>query len=322
MPISTIWERRALLFACPLALLTLLLLAGWLRHDPSAIRHPLQVLGLSHEGDGLEGVLGKEKPAEEDGFTIVSPTYRRLETLPQFLDNYANGNLSSLRKIVLLWNDIENDPPPSFLGTLDTYRVPVVLEQRHINSLNQRFHPTEHVKTNCVFSVDDDMIFKPEDVEYGYQAWKDQNKGRQRMLGFIAREVRRKGQQVIYDQPHKEYHMVLTKAAFYHTDWMKGYWANDAVMKSLREYVEEHDNCEDIFMSFLHAHHTRTPPIFVKPEIKIDFGGNDGISSRKGHLQRRAACVKRFNEAFGDDTLVPTDTILERVRPDLWDQWG
>ncbi|KAM3414648.1 Glycosyltransferase family 64 protein C4 [Cercospora zeina] len=116
--------------------------------------------------------------------------------------------------------------------------------------------------------------------------------------------------------------MVLTKAAFYHTDWMKAYWADDAVTTSLREYVEKQDNCEDILMSFLHAHFARIPPIFVKPEVMVDFGGSDGVSSRKGHLQYRLACVQRFNEAFGEGTLVPNDMVFQRVRPELWDQWG
>ncbi|KAF2209955.1 glycosyltransferase family 64 protein [Cercospora zeae-maydis SCOH1-5] len=211
---------------------------------------------------------------------IVSPTYRRLQSLPKFLGNYANGNLTSLRKVMLLWNEIENDPPASFLESLGTYNVPVILEQRHVTSLSQSFHPSGNVNTNCVFLVEDDVILKPEDIDSEYQVWKKQTKGRQRMLNFVAREARKQQQQLIYNQPREEYHMALTKAAFYHTDWMKAYWADDAVTTSLREN-------EDILVSFLRALFARVPPISVRPEVMIDFGGSDGISSGKGHLVYR-----------------------------------
>ncbi|KAM3414649.1 hypothetical protein BST61_g9808 [Cercospora zeina] len=153
-------------------------------------RHPLQVLILSHANDGLEKVLGRESPAEQEGFTqilpvrlaclqtliqsIVSPTYRRLETLPKFLDNYTNGNLTSLRKIILLWNDIENDP-----------RLLSSISSTHTMSQSSSSNDTSTHSTSASTRARISRLI-PEVIEFGYQVWKDQNKGRQRMLGFVA----------------------------------------------------------------------------------------------------------------------------------------
>lgn len=126
--------------------------------------------------------------------------------------------------------------------------------------------------------------------------------------------------------------MVLTKAAFYHVDWMDAYWSADATMTALRVYVNEREylhmykpplpvlrasldsNCEDVLMAYLHAHHTRTPPLYVKPFSKTDIGKKDGISKTKGHIKAREACVRRFNEAFGAETLVTSDVVVQRVQ--------
>lgn len=109
--------------------------------------------------------------------------------LPSFLDTYASGTIPSLRRILILWHDNTTSPPSDFLDSISSYPVPVIIEPRHI-SLNQRFHTSENVVTDCVLTIDDDMRYKPEDIEFGYQAWKELGQGRKRMVGYVAREVR------------------------------------------------------------------------------------------------------------------------------------
>jgi hypothetical protein len=36
--------------------------------------------------------------------------------------------------------------------------------------------------------------------------------------------------------------MVLTKAAFFHHDWMKKYWSNEAAIVEAREHVEQSES--------------------------------------------------------------------------------
>ena len=50
-------------------------------------------------------------------------------------------------------------------------------------------------------------------------------------------------------------------------------------------------------MSFLYAHSTRIPPIHVDAPFK-ELGKSGGISSQKGHLEQRTACVHKFMELF------------------------
>lgn len=235
-----------------------------------------------------------------------------MKDLPKFLENYAGGNIPDLRRIILLWNDVENEPPEDFLRSLDKYeKVPVIVEQRHINSLNQRFFKSENIVTECVLSLDDDMLFEPDDIQLGFDTWKQYGQGRRRMVGFVAREATSDNAYMVAD--FHSYSMVLTKSSFFHVDWMEAYWSEDRVMTELREYVETNNNCEDILMSFLHAHHTRVPPIWFKIPF-IDTGLKKGISTNPKHLPARTACVRHFAQVLGNDTLVSSDLVLSRMK--------
>lgn len=255
---------------------------------------------------------GKTKLTVSTFRRLVVPTYRRLKDLPRFLKNYAGGNIPSLRRIVLLWNDIENEPPEEFLHSLDEYKnVPVVVEQRHINSLNQRFRKSENIRTEAVLSLDDDMLFEPADIQLGYDTWKQYGQGRRRMLGYVAREASDDKSYMV--DGFESYSMVLTKSSFFHVDWMDAYWSEDRIMTDLREYVEKHNNCEDILMAFIHAHYTRVPPLFLDVPF-TDTGLVKGISTKPHHLAARTACVRKFSKELGKDTLVSTDLKLSRMK--------
>jgi hypothetical protein len=142
--------------------------------------------------DGLDYVLGPMRQDEhEDGFTIVTPTLKREELLPAFLDNYATGNIPSLKKILLLWVNLTKEVPEYLRGPAlarSNYTVPIEIQILREPSLNQRFRPNPSIKTSCVFSLDDDILMTPAEVEAGYVAWRELGQ-RRRMLGFAARRV-------------------------------------------------------------------------------------------------------------------------------------
>ena len=56
--------------------------------------------------------------------------------------------------------------------------------------------------------------------------------------------------------------MVLTGAAFLHKYWSFLY--TTAMPAGVRDWVDEHMNCEDIAMNFLVANVTNKPPIKVR----------------------------------------------------------
>lgn len=76
-------------------------------------------------------------------------------------------------------------------------------------SLNERFRPYSNIKTSGVFSLDDDMITKPSDVETAYLAWKELGQ-RRRMLGYVGRRV---GDNFEYHSHTGPYQWVLLSAA-------------------------------------------------------------------------------------------------------------
>lgn len=128
--------------------------------------------------------------------------------------------------------------------------------------------------------------------------------------------------------------MVLTKSAFFHTDWLKAYWSSDEKLLALRDYVTERKssvpaltgrfsraaadrNCEDILMSHLVARHTRVAPIHVKVDFEDDglpSSDEHGISSIPHHGKARTECVRHFSEVLGEDTLVSTSIAIGTLK--------
>lgn len=120
--------------------------------------------------------------------SIITPTLNRQNLLPTFLDNYATGDIPSLKKIIFLWVNATEPVPQKLLQQPRDYKIPIEVLIMKDSSLNERFRPYSNIKTSAVFSLDDDMITKPSDVETAYLAWKDLGQ-RKRMLGYVSRRV-------------------------------------------------------------------------------------------------------------------------------------
>ncbi|KAF4396472.1 hypothetical protein F8388_005742 [Cannabis sativa] len=96
--------------------------------------------------------------------------------------------------------------------------------------------------------------------------------------------------------------MVLSKAAFFHRKYLDFY--TNKMSPTIHDYVTSERNCEDIAMSLLIANSTSAPPIWVKG--KIYETGSTGISSMKGHSNRRSKCLNDFISLYGKMPLVST----------------
>merc|ERR1711915_229425 len=97
--------------------------------------------------------------------------------------------------------------------------------------------------------------------------------------------------------------MVLSKAAFFHQKFLEVYTYH--MPASIQEYVSRERDCEDIAMSFLVANATGAPPVWVKG--KLFEIGPGGISSLKGHSQRRNKCLNDFVSLYGYMPLVASN---------------
>ena len=154
----------------------------------------------------------------EEQYTIVILTYKREKILSEQLSKFLK--YPYLHSIVVVWNGgISQDPPSNefklrFRSYLTSKRL--VLIKSETNSLNNRFLPFNKIKTDAVFSIDDDTISQADQVLLAFRVWRE---NRARIVGFPTRyhpfdiAMRKYGYRFT---PSCEYSMVLTGAAFYH----------------------------------------------------------------------------------------------------------
>lgn len=124
----------------------------------------------------------------------MTPTYKRDDLLPAYLDRYASGKIPSLDGIVLIWIDQASAPPQWLRDHVSSLSVPVTIRIAKSTSLNERFRPEPDVRTDAVLALDDDVKLEPEVVEKAFQAFREYGQGRKRMVGFVPRETVRDDQ--------------------------------------------------------------------------------------------------------------------------------
>ncbi|KAG5178560.1 exostosin, partial [Tribonema minus] len=228
-------------------------------------------------------------------FTVRMNTFRRNDDLKRSVDNYAL--CPAVTRIQIVWSDQENEPPPlNFFSP--AARELIEFELHTTDSLNNRFNALSPPPTEGVFSVDDDMLFKCEDLKFAHQTWRAAS---ETMVGFVPRLVTRdeetgehRYRSWWFTWWNGAYNLVLTKAAFLHRKHLDAYMTLPPKMLA---YVDAHRNCEDIAMSMVVARDTRAPPLWVRGAIR-ELGA-PGISSSGGHYRARCACLDAFAQVLG-----------------------
>ncbi|GAA5825724.1 hypothetical protein JCM11251_000351 [Rhodosporidiobolus azoricus] len=244
-----------------------------------------------------------------EGFTMFIATYQRDANLPPLLKHLTTNPPPSLRHIVLIWQNI-GTPLPSFLNStslekLSTSGVAVTVRQSKRNSMNERFRPLldweEEVYTDAVMIMDDDVVLRKDALEWGFQEFVEAiREGKGRLVGFTARdfdEGKKEGEWSYTLRPKKTYSMVLSNAAWLRKEWLQKYWEETEEMGSLRDYVDEVFNCDDILINYLVSNLTGNPPLLLQPKTPLRTIGGDGLWSR-GSVA--------INEDEDDDATSPT----------------
>lgn len=257
-----------------------------------------------------------KSPASRGGYTVLINTWRRNSVLKQSVAHYAS--CSSVDAVRVVWS--ENNPPSE---SLKAYLRKVVHSKSKSNhkpdfrfdlneedNLNNRFKPIEGLRTDAIFSIDDDVVVPCSTLEFAFSVWQSAPDS---MVGFVPRMhwVDTKNTDAIRYKYGGwwsvwwmgTYSMVLSKAAFFHQKYLEMYTYH--MPASIQEYVSRERNCEDIAMSFLVANATGAPPVWVKG--KLFEIGSSGISSLKGHSQRRNKCLNDFVSLYGYMPLVPSN---------------
>ncbi|GAO16976.1 hypothetical protein UVI_02044330 [Ustilaginoidea virens] len=231
---------------------------------------------------------------------IAMQTYRRPKELNETLRALLDEEIPSLAEVVVVWNDVESPPPGNFKSR---HGVPVRYRQSPENSLNQKLWPDPAYETQAIFLSDDDIHYKPKDLEFVFQAWR--KFGRRRMTGGFTRcavqeaNGRWKYSFCSADQGQDYYNLILSGLAFAHISFMDYYSSQDEIPKRIRAYVDQHFNCEDIAMNYLVSLLTGEGPLLVKgKDAYVSFVPANGISTRPGHIEARSQCLNDYNELF------------------------
>ncbi|CAL0299788.1 unnamed protein product [Lupinus luteus] len=249
----------------------------------------------------IYGGNGSEQPYPLKGqysqFTLLTMTYdARLWNLKMYVKHYSR--CSSVREIVVVWN---KGVPPN-LTDLDS-AVPVRIRVEEKNSLNNRFKADSLIKTRAVLELDDDIMMTCDDVERGFNVWRQHP---DRIVGFYPRLIsgtplKYRGEK--YARRHNGYNMILTGAAFIDSQLaFKRYWSKEA--KPGREMVDEYFNCEDVLLNYLYANASTTLRTvdYVRPAWAIDtskFSGAAISRNTQVHYRLRSRCLVKFSDMYG-----------------------
>ncbi|XP_058444548.1 exostosin-2 [Malaya genurostris] len=250
---------------------------------------------------------------KSQGFTAVILTYDRIESLFILIQKLAT--VPSLQKILVIWNNQKKSPPhPSLFPKIGK---PLKVIQTAANKLSNRFYPYEEIETEAILTIDDDIVMLTADeLDFGYEVWREFP---DRIVGFPSRTH-------VWDNTTNRWRyesewtnqisMVLTGAAFHHKYW--SYMYTNAMPGNIKEWVDEHMNCEDIAMNFLVANVTNKPPIKVAPRKKFkcpECTNNEMLSADLNHMMERSACINRFADIYGT---MPLKTVEFRADPVLF----
>lgn len=250
---------------------------------------------------------------KSQGFTALILTYDRVASLFTLIQRLSK--VPSLMKVVVVWNN-QKKQPPSILE-FPKISKPINIIKTKANKLSHRFFPYREIETEAILHIDDDIVMlTPDEVEFAFEVWREFP---DRIVGFPSRTH-------IWDnitmswkyesEWTNEISMVLTGAAFLHKYWSYLYTRDLPLV--VKDWVDDHMNCEDIAMNFLVANLTNNPPIKVTPRKKFkcpECTTNEMLSADLGHMVERSQCVDRFAKAFGR---MPLQSIEFRADPVLF----
>ena len=127
---------------------------------------------------------------DRKGYAIVMNTWKRYDLLKQSISHYTT--CTGLDSIHIVWS--EPDPPSDSLKKVlnhivdsnarDGRQVELKFDINTEDSLNNRFKEINDLKTDAIFSIDDDVIFPCSSVEFAFNVWQS---APDTMVGFVPR---------------------------------------------------------------------------------------------------------------------------------------
>ena len=226
--------------------------------------------------DALLARLKASSPIhKEKSFAVAINTYKRPDMLRDAVQHYADtcGKRAGVSQVFIIWAEqgVQVPEPSSFFTggtTTNSLRNPktslgnraeVYVLQKAKDSLNSRFEPIEQLKSTAVFMVDDDIRVACPSLSHAFHAWNAQPDS---MVGYYPRlasaprhDPQSQSELIYHTWPvvymQNKFNFILTKACFLHSKYLTLY-TGDEFPQAIKDHVDEHMNCEDIAMRYVH----------------------------------------------------------------------
>ena len=224
--------------------------------------------------------------------------------------------------MVVVWNNLDQAPPLNFTSP---HRVPVRYRVPPRDSLNEKLWPDPAYETKAILLSDDDVYYRPSDLEYVFRIWREF--GQDRLVGALARcaSVNGRGEWVYHfcspaEGKNGAYSMILTNLAFAHIGFLDYYFSAAPEATQVRECVDVEFNCEDIALNVLASMLSHKGPLLVRGSKQwVNLSPPKGISTKPGHLATRSRCLNSFAVAVGCMPLVDEMGRMERgYKHNVW----
>ncbi|TRY61613.1 hypothetical protein TCAL_13764 [Tigriopus californicus] len=245
-------------------------------------------------------------------YTPVFMTYKRTNLMHELLI-LLNGT-RCIDQVIVIWNDVGN-PVPGTFQLPDTY-FPVRILRADQNSLNNRLLPFDIINTEAIFLMDDDTrVPDPLTLDHGFQIWKEH---KDQMVGISPRTTApdAKGVYSYKAGRAQDIALTLTSATFVHQYYAYSYTYQ--MPQKIRDEVDKHTNCEDIFMGGLISDFTAKAPVKFSKIIEVTCTKCDkgaSISTTSGHYERRQKCINKLIHFYGYMPLVSTISFVDVLQP-------
>ncbi|CAN0902639.1 Glycosylinositol phosphorylceramide mannosyl transferase 1 [Linum grandiflorum] len=252
-------------------------------------------------------------------YTVLINTWKRSSPLKKSAAHYAS--CPGVDWIRVAWG--ETDPPSDRLKS-DLERIVKSkgwkgeIGVEIVENYGGRFKPIDGVRTDAIFSVDDD--------EFAFSVWRTAPRT---MVGFVPRmhwldlEVLKRGS--VYHEYggwlsvwwKGSYSMVLSKAAFFHKKYLDMY--TNSMPSPMQDYLaRERQNCEDIALSIVIANASGTPPLWVQGKIQ-EISSSWGRGDRRGGSEKRNECLNDLISFYDKVPLLSTNVKAVNARREwLW----
>lgn len=117
-----------------------------------------------------------------------------------------------------------------------------------------------------------------------------------------------------------KYNVVLTgSGTFFNSRWLHIY--SNVLPRSIRDYVDEHFNCEDIAFNMMMSNATGLPPVLAvgsthtTKSVREQKSAHAGLRTRSGHSSGRSECIKHLVKVYVCTSDIPTVLVPMRSPP-------